>query len=100
MIAFKFSLRPALAKHTSQHADEMIFHIGELAGGLPAHAIEHQQGVRKVAVSRHCVDAAEYTVAEAFIACAGANERIGNRAVRIVDDGDGLGRRCGLDIRR
>src|SRR5207245_9145157 len=56
------------------------------------------ESVCKVTVDSECVDATEGRICEAITACAGADEGVGDRTIRVVDDADRLGGRRGFDI--
>ena len=94
----QIQLRPAKSKDSAQNAHEMIFQIGQRAGCLRALTIEHHESVCKVTVDSECVDATEGRICEAITACAGADEGVGDRTIRVVDDADRLGGRRGFDI--
>ena len=83
-------LRPTQAKHIAQHSHQPVFHVSELRGLQRALSVDHDQSVQEISARAEVVHASINRVPEAFrsIAGAGAQQRVGHRAVVVVDDSD------------
>jgi len=83
----KVHLGPAKAQHPPQHPHEPVFHIRVRQLG-DAVSVDDDQRMQKISCNSEMVDSSVDGVAEALggIACALAKKRVGDGAVRVVND--------------
>ncbi len=85
-------LGPGQAEDATEGPHQLVLHLQlKLRRGAGAAPVQHDDGVQDVAGGVEAVDGLGDGVlaASAGSACAGAEKHVGDRAVRVVEDGDG-----------